>query len=278
MPLLNPQQHGLPFALTLELHASQTAAAAEARHPPIGQLPHLDRSVLALHYVLAGGGHLVRPGAAEELQAGDAVLMQSGAAACVAGLAGSAAGPVALASLVTYMPQQLFDQAQQQQQQADELALQHAASLQPLLQHASDEAGVLPEAVVAELLAGAKETARQALFADPPGQPATSSSTAGSHDGDGSGSSSSTGSGGLRWPPFLQPLVSSLSSWWQRQQARTCPVTKRSLAQLTAFQLPNQTNRLAVQFDPYSRPQVGLGLVCCAMGMQQAACWRQTSN
>ena len=42
----------------------------------------------------------------------------------------------------------------------------------------------------------------------------------------------------------------------QQLQQRTCPVTKRSLAELTAFRLPNQSNRLAVQFDPFSRPQV----------------------
>lgn len=287
VPLLHPQQHGLPFLLTLELHG---AAPASAVTPPP---PTLDRDLYALHYVLAGSGQLVRSsGGAEQLQAGDSVLMHSGAAACRAGGAGAtpdAAGllegsPWQLAELVAYMPRHLFEQQQQQQQekqqpqveqQADEQAwarMLHSARLQPLLAPSSSSssadassgataAAELPEQFVGALLAGARDTARQLLLQDHEQQTSSSEgSSSSSTRPAGSRSDKSSGSSqGLPLPAALQAAASSLTGWWAEQQQRTCPVTKRTLSELTAFRLPNQTNRLAVQFDPFSRPQVGRG-------------------
>lgn len=266
MPLLHPQHHSLPFALTLELHARQPERYGDTAKPP--RPPQLDPSVFALHYVLAGSGKLVRAGGSEQLQAGDAVLMQSGAAACCVADGddeeedwrtrqpsdGSEAPAWHLAELVAYMPQELFRQPRQQTGQVPLLA---AASLQPLLQHASTEVGALPDSMARELLAGAKATARQALLGgEVPGAQQDGSSSSGDEDGSSNSSSSSAGGSGDRLLPFFQSAANSLAGWWQQQQDRTCPVTKRTLAELTAFQMPGQTNRLAVQFDPFSRPEV----------------------
>ena len=271
VPLLHPQQHGLPFALTLELHAAPAApAAAAAPLPPLPAAP--DRRVFALHYVLAGSGELRRPaGGAEQLQAGDAVLMHAGAAAVGAGAAGAAGGslgPFQLAEVVAYLPQQLFEQQQQQQQQP--------AFVLPLLQHGGDSdtssssssgssggdgssaAGQrLSEELAAALLAGARDTARQAVRGT--ALPDAAASQQGSPQPQPSASASAGGPVGSRVVQLLQGAATRLADWWAAQQGRTCPVTKRRLAELTAFQLPNQSNRLAVQFDPYSRPQVGQG-------------------
>lgn len=282
MPLLHPTHHGLPFALTLELHAAQPAAAAVAAAP--APPPGLDRSVYALHYVLAGSGQLLRSGASEQLQAGDAVLMHSGAAACCAGAAEGSAGedsaspggsssPAAadgwqLAELVAYMPQQLFEQ---QQQQAGEAEPRAAATLQPLMQQAGSTAGRLPEHVARQLLAGAKETARQALRGDSAGQQQQGQ---GQRDARSSGDEDAPGRGPQLLPFFLRAAASSLAEWWQQQQERTCPVTKRTLAELTAFRMPNQTNRLAVQFDPYTAPRVPF---ISGIEVRSAAATRQAS-
>ncbi|KAL4457712.1 hypothetical protein ABPG75_012577 [Micractinium tetrahymenae] len=295
VPLLHPQQHGLPFLLTLELHSAAPAAAVA--QPP----PALDRDLYALHYVLAGSGQLVRAsGGAEQLQAGDSVLMHSGAAACRAGSAGGSTdgpnllegSPWQLAALVAYMPRQLFEQQQQQQQQQQGKQQQaqagqpleeqawarmlHSARLQPLLQapssgnradggsssssssSSSDAAAArqLPEEFVGALLAGARETARQLLLQDQQQQSGSESTNRSSSRLADSGSNSSSSSPGLPLPAAVQAAASSVAGWWAEQQQRTCPVTKRTLSELTAFRLPNQTNRLAVQFDPFSRPQV----------------------
>ena len=283
VPLLHPQHHGLPFALTLELHTSPAAAAERAgAQPPQRAAPGaaLDRSLYELHYVLGGSGQLVRPGSTEELQAGDAVLMHAGAAACSAvtaapGDASSStqdadlAAPFAMAELVFHMPRHLFEQQRQQQEQHEEqqhceqLMLQ-SASLGPLLQQqqqpggAAGEKGYLSEAYLDALLAGARETARQALL----GGSAASGDEgeqqqAEQQHGAQPPSSSSSSSSRIQLPSALQAAVAGLQAGWQQQlQQRTCPVTKRSLSELTAFRLPNQSNRLAVQFDPFSRPQV----------------------
>ncbi|KAI3436670.1 hypothetical protein D9Q98_006086 [Chlorella vulgaris] len=265
VPLLHPQHHSLPFALTLELHARQPERYGDTAKLP--RPPQLDPSVFALHYMLAGSGKLVRAGGSEQLQAGDAVLMQSGAAACCVAdgddeeewsarqpAGGSEAPAWHLAELVAYMPQELFRQPRQQTGQVPLLA---AASLQPLLQHASTEVGTLPDSMARELLAGAKATARQALLGgEGPGAQQDGSSSSGDEGGSSNSSSSSAGGSGERLLPFFQSAANSLAGWWQQQQDRTCPVTKRTLAELTAFQMPGQTNRLAVQFDPFSRPEV----------------------
>lgn len=282
VPLLHPQQHGLPFLLTLELHG---AAPASTVAPP---QPALDRSLYALHYVLAGSGQLARAsGGTEQLQAGDSVLMHSGAAACRAGGAGASpdgahmleGSPWQLAELVAYMPRQLFEQQQQgskQQAQAEQQVNEQAwarmlqsARLQPLLAASSSSASVdassgaaaaaeLPEQFVGALLAGARETARQLLLQDHEQQSASSKSPSSSSSRPaGSSSSDSSSSHGLQLPAAMQAAARNLTEWWAEQQQRTCPVTKRTLSELTAFRLPNQTNRLAVQFDPFSRPQVG---------------------
>jgi hypothetical protein len=291
VPLLHPQHHGLPFALTLELHTSPAIAAqraAGATAPPrTAPGAALDRSLYELHYVLGGSGQLVRPGSTEDLQAGDAVLMHAGAAACSAAAATPDCGasssstadaggeaPFAMAELVFHMPRRLFEQQRQQQEQREEqqhceqLMLQ-SASLGPLLQQqqqpgsAAAEAGHLSEAYLDALLAGARETARQALLGcspafDDDGEQQQTEQQHGAQP-----SSSSSSSSWFQMPSAMQAAVAGLQAWWQQQvQQGTCPVTKRSLAELTAFRLPNQSNRLAVQFDPYSRPQVPPACCC----------------
>ncbi len=270
VPLLHPQHHGLPFALTVELHAAPRQPAA---HPPPPAAPN--RSLFALHYVLAGSGQLERQrgGSAEPLQAGDAVLMHAGAAAVGAGAAsaadstqaGSGLGPYQIAELVAYLPQDLFDQqqtAQQGQQAAGAFTL-------PLLQPSSSSSSgsseaeqQLSEELAAALLAGARDTARQA--ADAAG---SRSSLAGQQRQPAAADSGSGGpAAGMGMLQLLRSAAGSLADWWAAQQGRECPVTKRTLAELSAFQLPNQTNRLAVQFDPFSRPQVRTAAMASSEG------------
>lgn len=244
VPLLHPQQHGLPFALTLELHT------APAPPPPPRDARSAADPVYALHYVLAGSGQLVRPhGAAEPLQAGDAVLMHAGAAACCAAAGGEGLGgadaslgaPVHMAELVALMPSQLFEQ---QQQRGEQPGVQPSSLALPLPQPDGGSGApvqCLSEELAAALLAGAKATARQAVLYNQAAAAAAAQRRPG------------TPSSPLQ---LLQAAVGGLSAWWQAQQGRTCPVTKRTLAELTAFQLPNQSNRLAVQFDPFTQPQV----------------------
>lgn len=251
VPLLTPQQHGLPFALTLELHAAPAPGAAPPPPPPAAAA---DRSLFALHYVLAGQGQLVRPAGAEQLQAGDAVVMHAGAAACRAGGAGqaaaaAAAGPYSLAELVAYMPQQLFEELDAGQQQQHAAAAAVSASLPTLLPLAPGGSEQrLPPDLAAALLAGAKDTAQATLQAlDDAEAAAEAAEAAQQPDG---------GGGAPAVQQLLQAAAGSLAAWWRRQQGRTCPVTRKSLGELTAFRLPNQTNRLAVQFDPFSQPAV----------------------
>ena len=278
VPLLHPQHHGLPFALTVELHAAPRGAAAAAGAAP--QPPAApDRSLFALHYVLAGSGQLVRQGSsgAEPLQAGDAVLMHAGAAAvgtaatdAAADSAGASSGlgPYQIAELVAYLPQELFEQQQAQQgkQQGQQAGQQQGAFTLPLLQQGSSSSSgssssrsssskaehQLSEELAAALLAGARDIARQAASAADSRQSAAAQQqppAAASR-----GSSEAAGAVGVL--RLLRSAAASLADWWAVQQGRACPVTKRTLGELTAFQLPNQTNRLAVQFDPFSRPQV----------------------
>lgn len=307
VPLLHPQQHGLPFLLTLELHCGAPAAAVT---PPPAVL---DRSLYALHYVLAGSGELVRAsGGAEQLQAGDSVLMHSGAAACGGGGGGVPAdaghlldgSPWQLAELVAYMPRHLFEQQQQSKQpaQAEQqlnerewARMLHSARLQPLLASSSSSGGSgssatsvdaggaaaaqLPEEFVGALLAGARETARQLLLQDHDQQSSSSGDSAsGSSRPAANGSGNRSSSRGLPLPAALQAAASSLAGWWAEQQQRTCPVTKRTLSELTAFRLPNQTNRLAVQFDPFSRPQVGWDTLHPPVARCKGFAWVQRDN
>ena len=93
MPLLHPEQHGLPFALTLELHASSPAPSSSSSSPSPLVADAVDGGhdgAYTLHYILAGQGQLLQapePAAAavvRALQAGDAVLMPWGGAATTA--------------------------------------------------------------------------------------------------------------------------------------------------------------------------------------------------
>ena len=271
VPLLHPQHHGLPFALTVELHAAPRGAAAAAGAAP--QPPAApDRSLFALHYVLAGSGQLVRQGSssAEPLQAGDAVLMHAGAAAVGTGATDAAAdsagassglGPYQIAELVAYLPQELFEQQQAQQgkQQGQQAGQQQGSFTLPLLQQGSSSSSEaeqrLSKELAAALLAGARDIARQAASAAGFRQSAAAQQQPPAAES----RSSSKAAGAVGVLRLLRSAAASLADWWAVQQGRACPVTKRTLGELTAFQLPNQTNRLAVQFDPFSRPQVRAG-------------------
>jgi hypothetical protein len=217
--------------------------------------------------------------------------MHAGAAAVGAGAAGapsssgasSGLGPYQIAELVAYLPQELFEQqaGQQRQQQAQQ---QSGAFTLPLLQQAgsSNNGGTsssgsdneaeqqLSEDLAAALLAGARDIARQAASAAGVG-----------HSSDGQQQQQPPAASRRRSEPggavvqLVRSAAASLADWWAVQQGRACPVTKRTLGELTAFQLPNQTNRLAVQFDPFSRPQVRTAGVGGASKGVQLACLQQ---
>ncbi|GAB4820714.1 hypothetical protein N2152v2_007760 [Parachlorella kessleri] len=180
LPLVDPHEHGVPFAVGLELQqgpgelGSATAAVAAAS----------SSDILELRYLLAGQGELVhRDGRKEPLGPGSSVLMSYGAAACLAdpgasplpppvcehppcqasataGLVGCLDLPLghpwSLASLVIYLPRDLLEarhrqrsgagQAQQAQQQHRALGvMQPEAALLTVLQ--TEWAGVEPAAV-----------------------------------------------------------------------------------------------------------------------------------
>ncbi|PSC71611.1 cupin [Micractinium conductrix] len=281
VPLLHPQAHGLPFLLTLELHPAVPGGTAPAAPPPPPL--QLDRSLYTLHYVLGGAGELVRGsgGGGEPLQAGDAVLTHFGGAACRAAPPGAAAAeeagaanllagsPWQLAELVAYLPRQLFEAEQQaaaaqQQLDAQRAGTQvlHAAGLQPLLLGAAGRSSgggaaavqPLPGEFVDALLAGARDTARKALLLHDEEHGGVAAGQASTGSGPAAGGGSPAAGGLLQ--RAARAAASSLAAWWEAQQQRACPVAKRTLAELTAFRLPNQSNRLAVQFDPFSLPQV----------------------
>ena len=288
VPLLHPQAHGLPFLLTLELHPAVPGGTAPAAPPPPPL--QLDRSLYTLHYVLGGAGELVRGsgGGGEPLQAGDAVLTHFGGAACRAAPPGAAAAeeagaanllagsPWQLAELVAYLPRQLFEAEQQaaaaqQQLDAQRAGTQvlHAAGLQPLLLGAAGRSSgggaaavqPLPGEFVDALLAGARDTARKALLLHDEEHGGVAAGQASTGSGPAAGGGSPAAGGLLQ--RAARAAASSLAAWWEAQQQRACPVAKRTLAELTAFRLPNQSNRLAVQFDPFSLPQVRVAHVTC---------------
>eukprot|EP00887_Chlorella_sp_A99_P002662 scaffold6.g2662.t1 len=246
--------------MALELYAPSDG------QPPLAFPPSASRELFELRYVLGGSGCLQRtspqPPPPEELQPGDTVLCRHGAvrlASSGGAAAGAGAGaqllwpglPWALACLVVAMPRSLLEG-----EPKEEGSRQHgsvAAEAQPALAQLVQERwlggqprGALSPGGVKSLLLGAHDTARRALHSRPAAeQPRV--------EGDRAvlGARQAKQQQPVLSPQQLEPAaVSSAGAGPDSED-----VTKRSLPDLPAFELPNQTNRLAVAFCPYSSPR-----------------------
>jgi mannose-6-phosphate isomerase-like protein (cupin superfamily) len=231
VPLLHPSLHGLPFGMALELRSPA------APPPPLEQK---DRSMLELHFVLDGQGSLrLEDGSQQPLQAGDTVLMTLGAGACCAAPAHPAAAPAArgLASLVVYIPRALLDAPPEARASASnaEVAALVARAWGPL--GAATPQAALQQREADAVLRGARDLASQVASSrmNPPGGAAPPP-------------------GG--WQAAVGRALSAAAAAAAALALRDgdAPV-RRALQDLTAFRLPNQTNRLALVFDPLTHQQ-----------------------
>ncbi|KAK9845105.1 hypothetical protein WJX74_010662 [Apatococcus lobatus] len=225
VPILRPGTGSLPFGMALELHTAQQPSAAGPAQ--LSCSTNVQQDLYELHYILSGSGQVLECGRAiQELQPGDSVLLSHGRASCRARPGCRSADSASqqswdMASLIMLLPATLaLDRGGSQ---ADVIAATAAAMA------ACDMApvqGQLSEEAVAALLASA------AAASEP---------------------SSAAAASRPRLPDSIRQLLRIGSRRLNRQQS---PVLKRGLQELDAFQLPNQTNRLALVFDPLSHAGV----------------------
>ncbi|KAK9860355.1 hypothetical protein WJX84_004348 [Apatococcus fuscideae] len=223
VPILRPEHDSLPFGMALELHAACVpSAAARQPHPSSADI---QPDLYVLHYILSGCGEVVESGRPiQDLQPGDSVLLPYGKASCRARPGcqpcSTGLGPSwAMASLTLLVPATLaLDYGGSQAGiNAAAAAIMAAWEAAPACEQLSEEA-------VIALLASAAAAS----------EPSRSSSR-------------------HRLPEAIRQLLRIGGR--QRSQQHP-PVLKRSLQDLDAFQLPNQTNRLALVFDPLSHAGV----------------------
>jgi mannose-6-phosphate isomerase-like protein (cupin superfamily) len=151
---------------------------------------------------------------------------------------------------------------QQQQQEEDEAHRQSAVELVEKAWGNAVPVRHLPLHVAETILAGANDTAVQA--ASTVGITNREELYISENDAD-------TNNGGARAAAAALNYLSGILSKWLGKMynnnkggnGRDAPATtllqgvlKRTLTELTAFQLPNQTNRLALIFDPLAKPAV----------------------
>lgn len=236
--LLHPKEHNLPFGMSLELCTSQDSPHSE-------HLASCQKEAYEVQFLMSGRGKLTRQDGSEDtLLPGDTVLMEHGAA-IFQGLAaadafteteddhgGSVLSPWAAASLGIYIPKVLVDGT------PDVAVTGKAQIVAESLVNSSIWAGIQPVAQISEdlareILLGANETARKALAAlDSPLEKS-----------------------GARNVTLLDRVLSWMNGAILSSKHTLAPL-KRRLDELTTFQLPNQTNRLALVFDPFATPRV----------------------
>lgn len=246
VPLLHPTSHKLPFGMALELHPSAAPAA------PHSTPRHSSKGIYELRFVLDGRG-VLRPndGQQESLQPGDTVLMTWGAAACEAAGAGRAAvgeerSPWGLASLVIYLPASLVEAARGPQGRAGEGSVSEAevaqvAAAMGALHGGSGGPTSLPPHAIHSVLAGAKGLATSI--------PSSGAPTA------------RTAAPAVQWWEWgwIAPAIAAASKRLKHVSQPCAVPIKRALQDLTPFRLPNQTNRVALAFDPLEAAPVQPG-------------------
>lgn len=269
VPILDPATHQLPFGVALELH---TRAQAESAQPSTANASpaNSNKEIYELHFVLDGEGCLIHPsGQREELHAGDTLLMTAGTAAASAGKAPAAAArigaeatvPWDFAKLVVYMPKSLVDLARdgasgEPHSHIDEANRGLIAGFTRQQWDGGAAASGLPEEVVSRLLSGAKRVAKMTA----------SNSQGEASSADEMITDQDHGSQSAAWLPGLehvwQAFRSALADAWHTaaaggKEGDPLPLLlKRTMSELSTFRLPNQTNRLALVFDPMALPPV----------------------
>ena len=235
LPLLEPK-HGLPFYIALELFTQGDCGGLTSRNSPS---VFATSSLYELRFFLTGSGTVHNfQGKEVDIRAGDTVLTPAGATWCFA--AQHSLGEP-LACLVAYIPQNLF-------------------------KHVAENSDINDESLVEEL----KETLEELFFqsnfnvmSPTTGVPGPMYSILKSAKGMMDVSSSSISAPEKR-------LSSPIFSWWRRfidysqswlynmrlhSTISTLPTVRRTLQDLITFQLPNQTNRLALVFDPMEKQE-----------------------
>jgi len=247
VPLLHPgNDKQLPFGAALELQAP--SLPIEGNYVgPLSILPK-NKDIYELRFVLDGSGTLVYgDGRHDELRAGDTVLMTQGSAECVPDSSESILSSNirwSMASLVVYMPKRLVELAGGESGKSG--AQQECCEL---IRRFTDDkwTGVpirdtLSRALVEKLLAGAKNIA---LLPN------------GSSDKDLTGGTQGEEPSGHEGKSLWGALTSTWSQIYNFfGSGDSLPTLHRSLNEIITFQLPNQTNRLALVFDPLTLPPV----------------------
>lgn len=223
---------------------------------------------------MSGQGCLLRPdGSIDPLSSGDAVLLtQGGAGRCTAPPPSFSTTTTtnnnihhhnddwSVASLVVHIPRSLVDAVPSSTgttgtDNNEDTHRQNAVEVAEKAWGNAVPVGHLPLHVAETILAGAKATAVQAA--------STVDIIKREQDLDTSENMGSTENGAAP-AAALNYLSGILSKWlgkmYNNNQGNAPTilegVLKRKLAELTAFQLPNQTNRLALIFDPLAKPAV----------------------
>lgn len=226
-PLLEPK-HGLPFFVALELFTDNDCDGSAQQSSPTSPL-------YELRFFLTGSGTVHNfQGKELEIHAGDTVLTPAGATWCFA--AQHSLGEP-LACLLAYIPQSLFN-------------------------HVSEKQDITDASFVEEL----KETLEELFCRDnfstmsasvPSGVYSVLKSAKGLVDVSSSSTPRKHSSAPLSswWKQILNHSHSWLHNYSMRVRKRislssALPTVRRTLQDLIAFQLPNQTNRLALVFDP----------------------------
>lgn len=234
LPLLEPK-HGLPFYIALELFAQEDFDGFTNRNSPS---LFATSSLYELRFFLTGSGTIHNfQGKEVDIRAGDTVLTPAGATWCFA--AQHSLGEP-LACLVAYIPQNLF-------------------------KHVAENSDINDESLVEEL----KETLEElfcrnnfSVMSPTTGVPGPMYSVLKSAKGMVDVSSSSISAPQKRlsspqrlswWKRFIDYSQSWLFSIRLHSDTSALPTVRRTLQDLIAFQLPNQTNRLALVFDPMEK-------------------------
>lgn len=244
IPLLRVEDD-LPFVVALEV-----LVTGPRRGPTdVTQAPPKVPGIYELRFVLAGSGVLRHlHGAQETIGAGDTVLAAAGSVHV--DLEGPSAGDGLAACLVVLIPRSLLDTSatttanwRTHVADSDMHALKEASSYLWNSEMRVIEGGRLPATLVYNILTGAKdmlhpERERDKVMPD--------SHSTNEEEGNESWLNMCSIAIGI----FFAKLRDAVVLW-----DRPFPTVKRTLEDLTAFELPNQTNRLALVFDPFMSEQ-----------------------
>lgn len=270
MPVLQPTADSIPFGLALSLQNRVCSSVCGA------SIEDGQQDLYELQYVLEGTGQLhAKSGVLQNVAAGDSILAPVGRAWCQ--LADDVTLDSNLAVLKLLVPGNIPHKTDNEQGLIDD------ASKVLDAWHSSPVVGNLSPDTVTSLLAGAKKQAVLAVDSWQDKQtsmgfittnarelmPSTASEalqtrtlSSGQPSASGKPAHASQNSFSARLPQQAHQLLKGLVTAGQQMvfSAKKGPLAKllfpdqcvvrKTLAELSAFQLPNQTNRLALMFDP----------------------------